>query len=389
MFCPHCGSQLEGTPKFCGVCGHKIPSGSSGGSKLTFSPSGGSFNGFSQGEELNSNSGSYSDMSGSGAYSSSDQYGASGSSGSSASSYDYGDNSNYNSGGYGAEAPGSYSGDSGYGSDGYGAGGYSSGGYGSDGYSSDGYGSDGYNSNGYGSDGYGTGGSVPTSPPVTPGYNPGSDNGSYFDGTGGEIFVKLILFSLLTVVTCSLATPWILVDILRWRKRHTVINGKRLDFDGTAGELFGLWIKWLLLSVVTCGIYSYWVRKDYLDWEKSHTFYEGQAPYSSTGERISYFDGSLFELVGVSHLAQLLKAVTCGIGGAWGDNWANEVEFKGTCICGDRFFYTGTGGAIFGLYIKNVLLTGITCGVYAPWAMCAVYRYFYSNVHYDPKKSGH
>ena len=382
MFCPHCGSQLEGTPKFCGVCGHKIPSGSSGGSKLTFSPSGGSFNGFSQGEELNS--GSYSDMSGAGAYSSSDQYGASGSSGSSASSYDYGDNSNYNSGGYGAEAPGSYSGDSGYGSDGYGAGGYSSGGYGSDGY-----GSDGYNSNGYGSDGYGTGGSVPTPPPVTPGYNPGSDNGSYFDGTGGEIFVKLILFSLLTVVTCSLATPWILVDILRWRKRHTVINGKRLDFDGTAGELFGLWIKWLLLSVVTCGIYSYWVRKDYLDWEKSHTFYEGQAPYSSTGERISYFDGSLFELVGVSHLAQLLKAVTCGIGGAWGDNWANEVEFKGTCICGDRFFYTGTGGAIFGLYIKNVLLTGITCGIYAPWAMCAVYRYFYSNVHYDPKKSGH
>ena len=367
MFCPHCGSQLEGTPKFCGVCGHKIPSGSSGGSKLTFSPSGGSFNGFSQGEELNS--GSYSDMSGAGAYSSSDQYGASGSSGSSASSYDYGDNSNYNSGGYGAEAPGSYSGDSGYGSDGYGAGGYSSGGYGSDGY-----GSDGYNSNGYGSDGYGTGGSVPTPPPVTPGYNPGSDNGSYFDGTGGEIFVKLILFSLLTVVTCSLATPWILVDILRWRKRHTVINGKRLDFDGTAGELFGLWIKWLLLSVVTCGIYSYWVRKDYLDWEKSHTFYEGQAPYSSTGERISYFDGSLFELVGVSHLAQLLKAVTCGIGGAWGDNWANEVEFKGTCICGDRFFYTGTGGAIFGLYIKNVLLTSITCGIYAPWAMCAVYR---------------
>ena len=74
-------------------------------------------------------------MSGAGAYSSSDQYGASGSSGSSASSYDYGDNSNYNSGGYGAEAPGSYSGDSGYGSDGYGAGGYSSGGYGSDGYS--------------------------------------------------------------------------------------------------------------------------------------------------------------------------------------------------------------------------------------------------------------
>ena len=81
---------------------------------------------------------------------------------------------------------------------------------------------------------------------------------SYFDGTGGELFVKLLLLGLLSLITCSLATPWILVDVLKWRKTHTVLNGKRLDFDGTAGELFGHWIKWFLLSIVTCGIYGYY-----------------------------------------------------------------------------------------------------------------------------------
>ena len=191
----------------------------------------------------------------------------------------------------------------------------------------------------------------------------------------------MILLELLSIITCSLATPWILVDVIRWRKRHTVINGRRLDFDGTASELFGHWIKWFLLSIVTCGIYAYFARIDYLKWEKSHTFYEGETPYTNAGSRTSFFDGTVSEYIGSAVLAALITTFTCGFGGAWGANMLTQYEYKGTCICGDRFNYTGTGGSLFGIYLVNSLLTVLTCGIYSAWATCALNRYIISNVH--------
>ena len=356
MFCPHCGNQLEGTPKFCGFCGHMIPPAPSSGFIVPESggASGGNAgsNGFSQGPELGGSS--YSGMS------NSDNYASGGYGG-------YSDNSGFGGGASGGYSD-NYAGISG--SDNY-AGSYA-------GYSDDaGYGSDRSAS----SDHYAGGGGVPNPPSNIPAYNPGGANTSFFDGSGAELFGKMILLELLSIITCSLATPWILVDVIRWRKRHTVINGRRLDFDGTASELFGHWIKWFLLTVITCGIYAYFARIDYLKWEKSHTFYEGEAPYTNAGSRTSFFDGTVSEYIGSAVLASLITTFTCGIGGAWGSNMLTQYEYKGTCICGDRFNYTGTGGSLFGIYLVNSLLTVLTCGIYSAWATCALNRYIISNVH--------
>ncbi|MBQ4149660.1 MAG: DUF898 family protein [Clostridium sp.] len=212
---------------------------------------------------------------------------------------------------------------------------------------------------------------------------------SYFDGTGGELFVKLLLLGLLSLITCSLATPWILVDVLKWRKTHTVLNGKRLDFDGTAGELFGHWIKWFLLSIVTCGIYLYFARVDYLKWEMKHTFYQGQSQYMPDGNSSSYFDGTVAEYVGTGILSGLITVCSCGIAGAWGQTMVVQYETKGMSICGDRFTYTGTGGGLFGIYFVNLLLTLVTCGFYRAWAICAVNRYVYENTRIDSLRRGY
>ncbi len=382
MFCPHCGNQLDGTPKFCGFCGHMIPPASGG---FIIPESGGASggkadsNGFSQGQELGGSS--YSGMSGSGNHASGSYGGYTDNSGFGGASGGYSDNSGFDGG-----ASGSYSDNSGFGG---GASGSYSDNYagisGSDNYAGSyaGYSEDA----GYGggrsasSDHYAAGGGVPNPPSSIPAYNPGAGNASFFDGSGAELFGKMILLELLSLVTCSLATPWILVDVIRWRKRHTVINGRRLDFDGTASELFGHWIKWFLLSIVTCGIYAYFARIDYLKWEKSHTFYEGETPYTNAGSRTSFFDGTVSEYIGSAVLAGLITMVTCGFGGAWGVNMLNQYEYKGTCICGDRLNYTGTGGSLFGIYLVNSLLTVLTCGIYSAWATCALNRYIISNVH--------
>ncbi len=225
-------------------------------------------------------------------------------------------------------------------------------------------------------------------PAVPPNYGGRSGGPSYFDGTGGDLFVKQLLLGILSLITCSLATPWVLVNVLKWRKQHTVLDGKRLDFDGTAGELFGHWIKWFLLSIVTCGIYLYFARIDYLKWEMKHTFYAGETPFRPTGEPASFFDGTVAEYVGTAILSSLITACSCGIAGAWGNTMVVQYETKGTCICGDRFSYSGTGGGLFGIYLVNGLLTLVTCGIYSAWATCAINRYVYENTHVDMMRRG-
>ncbi len=44
------------------------------------------------------------------------------------------------------------------------------------------------------------------------------------------------------------------------------------------------------------------------------------------------------------------------------------------------FAFTGTGGGLFKLYFVNAILTALTIGIYAPWALCNVARFFTQNV---------
>jgi uncharacterized membrane protein YjgN (DUF898 family) len=49
-----------------------------------------------------------------------------------------------------------------------------------------------------------------------------------------------------------------------------VVNGNRLHFDGNGGQLIGKWILWMLLSVVTFSIYAWFVPMKIIKWELSH-----------------------------------------------------------------------------------------------------------------------
>jgi uncharacterized membrane protein YjgN (DUF898 family) len=56
----------------------------------------------------------------------------------------------------------------------------------------------------------------------------------------------------------------------RWRVKHTLVDGYRLEFTGSAVALFGQWIKWWLLCVVTIGVYSFWVVPRLTRWITEH-----------------------------------------------------------------------------------------------------------------------
>ncbi len=236
-----------------------------------------------------------------------------------------------------------------------------------------GNGPQGYGSQGYGPQGYGPQGGSPY-----PGMNMGE---SYFDGTGAELLGNLILTVLVSTLTCGIATPWFLCRIYKWRKEHTVIDGKRLTFNGTGAELLGKWIIWELLTLITCGLYSLYVVIALKKWELSHTAYMGGPEIGEAVYPGSLFDGSFASYLGNSILCSFLTMITCGIAYPWASVPLLKWEYNGSVVSGDRAGYFGKGTDMFGIYIINGLLSCITCGIYTPWAICRVNRYVYSNVH--------
>lgn len=196
---------------------------------------------------------------------------------------------------------------------------------------------------------------------------------SKFDGDGIELFGYTILTSIVCLVTCGIAAPWMICKIYRWRISHTVINGKRLTFTGSGGSLLGRWILWELLTVVTCGIYGFFVHVALRKWELSHTFIEGEPIYANGNE--SYFDGGSFAYFGYGLLSGLLLLVTCGFAYPWVMAMLQKWDTKHQVINHRRLVFSGSGLGFLGEFIIIFILSLITCGFYGPWGTVRLNKY--------------
>ena len=78
---------------------------------------------------------------------------------------------------------------------------------------------------------------------------------SVFTAGKMELFIRLLILCLLTLVTLGIGFSWFFVKFMKWLYSHTKINGKTITFNATGGQLFLNFLIWGLLSVVTFGIY--------------------------------------------------------------------------------------------------------------------------------------
>ena len=69
---------------------------------------------------------------------------------------------------------------------------------------------------------------------------------SKFDGKILALIGKSIVVVFVIFITLGIATPWMICYEQRWIASHTIIDGKRMMFDGTGGALFGKYILWTL-----------------------------------------------------------------------------------------------------------------------------------------------
>ena len=95
----------------------------------------------------------------------------------------------------------------------------------------------------------------------------------------------------------------------------------------------------------------------------------------------SKFTGGLLGIIGIAILQVLVIIFTLGLGVPWAVCMKESWYVKHTTIDGLPLTFDGTGGQLFGNYIKWVLLTLITFGIYALWIPIKMKQWVTSHTH--------
>lgn len=82
-----------------------------------------------------------------------------------------------------------------------------------------------------------------------------------------------------------------------------------------------------------------------------------------------YFDGGLLELILLGILGAVITTVTLGICAPWAICLIYKWEVEHTVVEGRRLKFTGTALGLFGSWIKLLLLIIVTLGIYSFWAI--------------------
>lgn len=190
---------------------------------------------------------------------------------------------------------------------------------------------------------------------------PNNTNSRFDGGLLGMIGINL-LFGLICLITLSFGLPWAIVVKHKWYLSHTKYNDRSLTFDGNGSQLIGSYLLWMLLAIITLGIYGFFIPIKIRQWKIKHThFADGEV----AGESI--FTGGVLGLLGTNILCTLLIVFTLGIGLPGAIAIKQRWESKHIVIDGYGLEFLGKGMSLLGNYIKWILLTLVTIGIYALW----------------------
>lgn len=157
-------------------------------------------------------------------------------------------------------------------------------------------------------------------------------------------------------------------------------GGVRPNFQGTGGELFVTFLVGMLLTSITIGIYLPWFVCKLARYVMANT----TLGPTRRGELRLEFTGTGGDLFVTYLVGMLLTMITLGIYSPWfmckmikffSDN-TSAVAPDGTRM---RMSFEGTGGDLFVTYLVGMILTQITLGIYRPWFMCKMYKWLFSH----------
>ena len=98
-------------------------------------------------------------------------------------------------------------------------------------------------------------------------------------------------------------------------------------------------------------------------------------------QAISSFDGGVLGCLGATILSSLMITFTLGIATPWAVAYLYKFILSHVTIDGRRLRFDGTGGQLFGNWIKWFLLTIVTLGIYSFWVTPRLYNWIASHTH--------
>ena len=96
----------------------------------------------------------------------------------------------------------------------------------------------------------------------------------------------------------------------------------------------------------------------------------------------SQFTGGLLGLIGINLLQVIMITITLGLGTPWAICVKERWIAKHTIIDGKQLAFDGTGGQLFGNFIKWFLLTILTLGIYGFWLDIKMKQWLTKHTHF-------
>lgn len=101
----------------------------------------------------------------------------------------------------------------------------------------------------------------------------------------------------------------------------------------------------------------------------------------------SKFSGGLLGLIGINLLCGFLNLITLFIALPWTTCIKEKWIAKHTIIDGQQLTFDGNGAQLFGNYIKWLLLTFITIGIYSFWLNIRMKQWVTKHTHVAEAKN--
>ena len=200
---------------------------------------------------------------------------------------------------------------------------------------------------------------------------------SYFDGGLIELIGWKLLSFLITIVTLGIGAPWGACMIYSYEINHTVYNGKSLKFEETGGDLFVNIFKWVLLSIITLGIYTLFIPIRKTKWVISHIHFEDEHFIKNE----SFFDGKTIQLIGINILSTILNFISFGLLSSFTYCYKTKWIIKHTVINRKKLVFTGRAISLFGRCMLWGFLTVITFGIFGLWIPIKKLKWQNKNTH--------
>ena len=90
-----------------------------------------------------------------------------------------------------------------------------------------------------------------------------------YSGSGLDILGRVILGTILLLITLGIYTPWFVTGLIRYICEHVRVENMSpdtmvsVDFNGSGVDLFGRFILWWILLYVTLGVYTPWMMNGF------------------------------------------------------------------------------------------------------------------------------